>query len=184
MNIESMYIKNNYGLRMKDLKPSPLFKKVNLLPTSGYNKFIFDLFVELNNIFSHVIFSETNKKRYIVNDSTNNYTYTTPKIKGYIIEVNNCFELEFHPLCKGICLFTFEVNESLRGQGIGRKLMNSMIDISNKYQIPIYLIPIQTTEEVTYDTLKKFYRSFGFKKSHKSNYWIYDGPKPFLRMAA
>jgi len=47
-----------------------------------------------------------------------------------------------------------------------------MISISEKYNIPVYLIPIET-EDVSIDILRYIYHKFGFKREIDNIYWKY-----------
>ena len=47
-----------------------------------------------------------------------------------------------------------------------------MISISDKYNIPVYLIPIET-EDVSIDILREIYHKFGFKREIDNIYWKY-----------
>ena len=57
------------------------------------------------------------------------------------------------------------IPKELRGQGMGTKIMNMVIDYSNQVNKPIYLTPDVSFGGTSIDRLKRFYKRFGFKKN-------------------
>lgn len=185
MNLKYYNLIGNLVNKPKRSKPSPLYRKLDLTSNRYYKLFLNELVNVLSITYNGNIQCEMLEKQIFETQGLDDeFTYTTPRISGYEINIKSHINLMFHPLGKGICLFNFEVNQSNRGSGIGSTIMKIMTDISDRCEVPIYLIPIQISQNVSYNTLKRFYHRFGFKRSHKSYYWVYDKPKFNIQMAA
>jgi hypothetical protein len=74
-----------------------------------------------------------------------NSEYKTYKIcnevaEFHIIESND-WHLYLYPYHDGVMIYTINVNEDKRGNGIGTELLNKLYDISEELSVPLYLIP-------------------------------------------
>ena len=67
-------------------------------------------------------------------------------------------------------IYTINVNEDKRGNGIGTKLLDKLYDISEQLIVPLYLIPYpdyefldkKDKEKELVDRLKNYYTRLGF----------------------
>jgi GNAT superfamily N-acetyltransferase len=139
--------------------------------TKDYELFIHELTNELTQCYGNIKLQSIKDGIYSTINMSNKHSIY--KADGHLIRLNNVFTLSFHPVEKGINLFNFLVYPLQRNTGIGSKILRIMISISNMYNIPVYLIPIQTTEEVSIEYLREFYHKFGFKRERYNNYWKY-----------
>ena len=55
--------------------------------------------------------------------------------------LNDNFQLQIFPFDDGLMVHSLIVNKDKRGQSIGSDVMNTLYDISDKMEIPLYLIP-------------------------------------------
>jgi N-acetylglutamate synthase-like GNAT family acetyltransferase len=103
-----------------------------------------------------------------------NNEYKTYKIYNeveefHIIESND-WHLHLYPYHDGVMIYTINVNEDKRGNGIGTKLLNKLYDLSENLSIPLYLIPYPDyefldkvdKEKELVDRLKNYYSRLEF----------------------
>jgi len=64
------------------------------------------------------------------------------------------YQLQIFPFDDGLMVHSLIVNDDKRGQGIGTDVMNKLYDISEKMEIPLYLIPFPANGD--YDQSKIF----------------------------
>lgn len=83
--------------------------------------------------------------------------------------VSDNFRLELYAFDDGIMINSIVVNENMRGKGLGTKVINKLYDISERMEIPLYLIPFPAVDTFDqskiYDIinpLKDFYTKLGF----------------------
>ena len=87
----------------------------------------------------------------------------------HIIESSD-WHLHLYPYNDGVMIYTINVNENIRGNGIGTNLLNKLYDISEELSIPLYLIPYPDylfldktdKEKDLIDRLKNYYTRVGF----------------------
>ena len=103
-----------------------------------------------------------------------NSEYKTYKIcnevaEFHIIESND-WHLYLYPYHDGVMLYTINVNEDKRGNGIGTKLLDKLYDISEELSVPLYLIPypdyeflsLKDKEKELVERLQKWYDKLEF----------------------
>ena len=68
------------------------------------------------------------------------------------------------------------IKEEFRGQGVGSKVMNSIIQFADNNNLPVVLIPEPDDEDVSPKQLIDFYKKFGFvlNKGKKMDYSFSD----------
>ncbi len=68
------------------------------------------------------------------------------------------------------------IKEEFRGQGVGSKVMNSIIQFADNNNLPVVLIPEPDDEDVSPKQLIDFYKKFGFvlNKGKKTDYSFSD----------
>lgn len=68
------------------------------------------------------------------------------------------------------------IKEEFRGQGVGSKVMNSIIQFADNNNLPVVLIPEPDDEDVSPKQLISFYKKFGFvlNKGRKTDYSFSD----------
>jgi len=68
------------------------------------------------------------------------------------------------------------IKEEFRGQGLGSKVMNSIIQFADNNNLPVVLIPEPDDEDVSPKQLVDFYKKFGFvlNKGKKTDYSFSD----------
>jgi GNAT superfamily N-acetyltransferase len=88
-------------------------------------------------------------------------------IEGRYIDfpVDSDISLEVWEDIDRLDLDSIVIPKSLRGQGIGTKIMNMVIDYSNSVNKPIYLTPSTSFGATSIERLKRFYKKFGFEKN-------------------
>jgi N-acetylglutamate synthase-like GNAT family acetyltransferase len=87
----------------------------------------------------------------------------------HIIESND-WHLYLYPYHDGVMIYSINVNEDKRGNGIGTKLLDKLYDLSENLSIPLYLIPYPDymfldkfdKEKELVDRLKNYYTRIGF----------------------
>lgn len=85
------------------------------------------------------------------------------------------FLLNFTPINDGIYLHLLMVNPQKRRSGVGKSVMRTIQQVSDELNVPVYLIPVLISgENVEYEVLKKFYKSFGYNREKTSRYWKYE----------
>ena len=82
------------------------------------------------------------------------------------------FGLVFTPFKQGVQLFKISINPLFHGKGIGKEIMRKILQICEKLNIEISLIPIPYQYNIPIEKLKKFYKNLGFEKELFSPYWI------------
>jgi hypothetical protein len=103
-----------------------------------------------------------------------NKEYRTYKIRNqvedFVVITSDDWHIHLYPYNDGVMLYTINVNEDKRGNGIGTVLLNKLYDISEDLTIPIYLIPYPDylfldkidKEKELVDRLKNYYTRNGF----------------------
>ena len=82
------------------------------------------------------------------------------------------FGIILNPIKNGVCIHNFLVSPFFQHKGIGSQIMKLIGEISDELEIPIYLIPVPTTDYgIDDDKLRSFYHSFGYKREKTSVYW-------------
>ena len=77
------------------------------------------------------------------------------------------FSLQYNKFNNSIYLDAIEVKH--QGYGIGKEIMNKLLDFSDKNKIPILLNP-QSDNVKDLKRLYDFYKSFGFTENNKLEY--------------
>jgi|688.fasta_scaffold276585_1 hypothetical protein len=79
------------------------------------------------------------------------------------------FQITLSPYNNGVMIQGFEVNLNKRGKGIGTKVMNTLYNLSERLDIPLYLTPYPDEIEPNLDNLwvkihrlRKWYSDLGF----------------------
>lgn len=108
----------------------------------------------------------------IVEYAHQNSEYKVKKIALYasdfVFGKYNWGRIMFVPYADGVMLYGINVEEELRGKGIGTDIINKLYDISEEMNIPIYLIPYPDDnfptkdEKDLVDRLKAYYERLGF----------------------
>lgn len=82
---------------------------------------------------------------------------------------NDKFQLQVFPYHDGLMVHSLIVNENERNNGIGTNVMNTLYDISEEMEIPLYLIPFPADKKFDQDKifqiiepLHKWYDGLGF----------------------
>ena len=153
----------------KTKKPIRRNRRLSTNDTKNYDLFVNELTNELNQCFGNIYLEQRNDIIYSTNDFGRHCMYLA---NGHYLELKNVFYLKLHPIETGINLFNFLVYPLYRRKGICSKILRIMISISDKYNIPVYLIPIET-EDVSIDILREIYHKFGFKREIDNIYWKY-----------
>lgn len=141
----------------------------------------FDLFI--SKIEEYIYESDNIEYKKSVSDVQKNLSYhyyNNDKLEIYesILSISiryysEKFDLEFTPYEKGIQLFKIEVKPAYQKGGIGKNIMNKIIDIANELGIEISLIPIPIGNFLKMGKLREFYKNLGFSNDQKSSYWKY-----------
>ena len=103
------------------------------------------------------------------NDEYKTYKICNEVAEFHIIESND-WHLYLHPYHDGVMIYTINVNENKRGNGIGTELLNKLYDLSEELSIPLYLIPYPDyefldkvdEEKELVDRLKNYYTRLEF----------------------
>lgn len=151
-----------------------VFRTIKVEPTTNYQLFIDELEQELNKTYGCVNRQHLSKRLFSTFNS-NNYLINIFTI-GDTIDFLNLFKTKFHPVDSGVCLFDFYVDPKFRNKGLGKLILETIRKISERLNIPVYLIPIQT-DTISIDVLRKLYHSFGFNRESDSLFWIYEPTK-------
>lgn len=140
--------------------------------TQNYDEFIERFSEKIEYEFPNIHIEDDSSKKLKTSDSRRNLSQT---VKSYCtIFQDISFGIIFHPLKDGICIHNFLVNPFFQKRGIGTDVMKTIMNISNEYNIPIYLIPVSTTDYgISVKKLRTFYHSFGYKREKTSVYWKY-----------
>lgn len=165
--------KNRKNKNKKVNRPSKvwgLIEEKNISITNEYNQFKNRMITELDvREYEYTDFeegvSETTCERMRVVQSI-----TSPKI---VFDTEK-YRIIFTPIVDGVYLHILEVYERFRRDGIGKEVMRTVQRVSDELNIPVYLIPIVMDENVEYEVLKKFYKSFGYNREKTSRYWKYE----------
>ena len=103
-----------------------------------------------------------------------NDEYKTMKITNEVPEfhilTNKDWHLHLYPYHDGVMIYTINVNEDKRGNGIGTEILNKLYDLSEDLSIPLYLIPYPDyefldkvdKEKELVDRLKNYYSRLEF----------------------
>jgi len=103
-----------------------------------------------------------------------NKEYKTFKVRNevdkFIVITSVDWHLHLYPYHDGVMIYTINVKEDKRGNGIGTEVLNKLYDISEKLSIPLYLIPYPDylfldkidKEKELVDRLKNYYTRVGF----------------------
>jgi len=152
-----------------------LKKTIKVIPTtSEYLMFEQLIREELNMEFKSIFTTVGGNEKFGTIDGSSNLKIT---VKSRIIEFfNDKFRLVIHPINNGVNIHIIEVSNQYRNKGLGRKLMNIMIKISNILDIPLFLVPVKI-DTVPVDVLRNFYHSLDFKRTTTSRYWKYNPTK-------
>ena len=156
--------------KQKSKKPIRLDRRLSTNDTENYDLFVNELMNELNQHFCNILILKRNNTIYRTNHTNGrNYKYLA---NGHYLESTQNFILKLHPVESGVNLFDLKVCPLHRRKGICTQILRIMISISDKYNIPVYLIPIET-EDVSIDILRNIYHKFGFKRERDNIYWKY-----------
>lgn len=110
----------------------------------------------------------------IIQYAHQNSQYKVQKICNEVSEFHivegSDWHLYLYPYNDGVMIYTINVNESKRGNGIGTDILNKLYDISEELSIPLYLIPYPDylfldkadKEKELVDKLKAYYERLGF----------------------
>ena len=110
-----------------------------------------------------------------------NSQYKTYKICNEVAEFHiiqsNDWHLYLHPYHDGVMIYSINVNEDKRGNGIGTEVLNKLYDLSENLSIPLYLIPYPDyefldkfdKEKELVDRLKNYYTRVGFGPVSKNS---------------
>ena len=158
---------------LAERKAMSKYDDVNLKTNDVHFDFINELIKDLNDIFQkeEISLCVYKNKSYEVRDG--NIDLLTPEITGICIVVNEVLTVEFHALMNGICLFDLFIVETYRRIGLGRKVLMKMCQISDYFDLPIFLIPVDYTGSIDKQSLMSFYHSCDFKQKNESDYWEY-----------
>jgi N-acetylglutamate synthase-like GNAT family acetyltransferase len=103
-----------------------------------------------------------------------NKEYRTYKVRNevdkFIVITSEDWHLHLYPYHDGVMIYTINVNEDKRGNGIGTELLNKLYDISENLNVPLYLIPYPDyefldktdMEKELINKLKNYYNRIGF----------------------
>jgi N-acetylglutamate synthase-like GNAT family acetyltransferase len=150
--------------------------------TNNFTKFI-------KEVKGKIPYTQSKKiKNWLVDEliqyAHQNSQYKTYKIcnevaEFHIIESND-WHLYLYPYHDGVMIYSINVNEDKRGNGIGTEVLNKLYDLSENLSIPLYLIPYpdyefldkSDKEKELVDRLKNYYTRVGFGPvSEKSLVW-------------
>ena len=103
------------------------------------------------------------------NDEYKTYKLTNEVPEFYVI-TNKDWHLHLYPYNDGVMIYTINVNEDKRGNGIGTEILNKLYDLSEDLSIPLYLIPypdyefldMVDKEKELVDKLKNYYSRLEF----------------------
>ena len=79
-------------------------------------------------------------------------------------------DLDLYDNGKHLTLSRISIPKDKRGQGLGSKVMNHIIQYADKVNKPIYLTPTKDFGATSVSRLEQFYKQFGFKKKDKSDF--------------
>lgn len=153
----------------KTKKPIRRNRRLSTNDTKNYDLFVNVLTNKLNQCFGNTYLEQRNNTIYSRIDFGK---HSVCLANGHYLELKNIFYLKLHPVETGINLFNSLVYPLHRRKGICSQILRIMISISDKYNIPVYLIPIET-EDVSIDILRNIYHKFGFKLERDNIYWKY-----------
>ena len=140
--------------------------------TNNFTKFI-------KEVKGKIPYTQSKKiKNWLVDEliqyAHQNSQYKTYKIcnevaEFHIIESND-WHLYLYPYHDGVMIYSINVNEDKRGNGIGTEVLNKLYDLSENLSIPLYLIPYPDymfldkfdKEKELVDRLKNYYTRIGF----------------------
>jgi GNAT superfamily N-acetyltransferase len=71
-------------------------------------------------------------------------------------------ELYFDDTNNSIFLSDMYIRAEYRGKGVGTKIMNDIINLSDEMNLPVVLIPEPEENSMTQKQLINFYKKFGF----------------------
>ena len=86
------------------------------------------------------------------------------------LEKQHNIDLDLYDNGKYLTLSRISIPKDKRGQGIGSKIMNQIIQYADKENKRIYLTPTKDFGASSVNRLEKFYKQFGFKKKDKSDF--------------
>ena len=155
--------------KQKTKKTIRLDSSLSTNDTKNYDLFVYVLTNKLNQCFGNTYLEQRNNTIYSRIQFGRHSMYLA---NGHHLELKNKFYLKLHPVETGINIFNFLVNPLHRRKGICSQILRIMISISDKYNIPVYLIPIDT-EDVSIVILRNIYHKFGFKRERDNIYWKY-----------
>ena len=93
--------------------------------------------------------------------------------EGYVLQnLEDKFgiDLDLHDDGKALTLSRIVIPKEKRGQGIGSKIMNLIVQYADTQNKPIYLTPTKDFGATSTGRLEQFYKQFGFKKKDKSDF--------------
>ena len=140
--------------------------------TNNFTKF-------LKEVKSKIPYTQSKKIKDWLVDELIQYAHQNAEYKTYkvcnevaefhIIESND-WHLYLYSYHDGVMIYTINVNEDKRGNGIGTKLLDKLYDISEQLIVPLYLIPYpdyefldkKDKEKELVDRLKNYYTRLGF----------------------
>lgn len=79
-------------------------------------------------------------------------------------------DLDLYDNGKALILSRIVIPKEKRGQGIGSKIMNLIVQYADTQNKPIYLTPTKDFGATSTGRLEQFYKQFGFKKKDKSDF--------------
>lgn len=93
--------------------------------------------------------------------------------EGYVLQdLEDKFgiDLDLHDNGESLTLSRIVIPKDKRGEGIGTKVMNLIIQYADAQNKPIYLTPSKDFGASSVSRLEQFYKQFGFKKKDKSDF--------------
>jgi hypothetical protein len=87
------------------------------------------------------------------------------------------FYLHFVPYYNEVHLNIIKINPYFQKNGLGKRLMNKIIEVSNLLNINISLVPVSIGGVVPIEKLENFYSKCGFVLDNKTFHWIYESKK-------
>ena len=94
-------------------------------------------------------------------------------LEGYVLQdLEDKFgiDLDLYDNGKALTLSRIVIPKEKRGEGLGSKIMNLIIQYADAQNKPIYLTPSKDFGATSTGRLEQFYKQFGFKKKDRSDF--------------
>ena len=93
--------------------------------------------------------------------------------EGYVLqdlESKYNIELDLYDNGKFLVLSRIFIPKEMRGQGLGKQVMNDIIRYADNENKPIYLTPSKSFGASSISRLEQFYKQFGFVNKDRSDF--------------